>query len=212
PVGRDILENLILCGAFDTLHPNRRQLFWRLGEILRQAVADATPLYDKHDEAHPVACGSFSERLDDFSDFEKFRLECDILGVNVTCHVMAYYRDALVQVGAVTSADLLSIPSGRRVRVGGVVIRPHRPPTRSGRVVVFLSLEDETGLADITVFEDVYQRYGNLIYSRPALIVEGVVDRRGSHPSVTAEKVWELPASWRDEACRARAPQVAKQG
>lgn len=202
-VGRDIIENLILCGAFDSLHPNRRQLFWRLEEIQRQAAVDSTPLFaDDGEAAAHTASGSFLGTLEDFSDFEKFRLECDILGVSVTCHVVAYYRDALKRVGAVTSADLLSVPSGRRVRVGGVVVRPHRPPTRSGRVVVFLSLEDETGLADVTVFESIYQKYGSLIYSRPALIVEGIVERRGSRPSVTAEKVWELPSSWRDEGER----------
>jgi len=209
-VSRDILENLILCGAFDSLHPNRRQLFWRLEEIQRQAAVSSSSLFAQEEASLHGVSGAFSETLEDFSDFEKFRLECEILGVNVTCHVMAYYRDALRQVGAVTSADLLSIPSGRRVRVGGVVIRPHRPPTRSGRVVVFLSLEDEAGLADITVFEDVYQRYGNLIYSRPALIVEGVVERRGSRPSVTAEKLWELPPSWRNAGARADADAVSR--
>lgn len=201
PVDRDILENLVLCGAFDELHPNRRQLFWRLEEIRRQAQVEDSPLF-KHTGRQQAVFGAdkahlFTDSLQDFSDFEKFALECQVLGINVTCHCMAYYRDALREMGAITSGELLQMRANQKVRIGGLLINPHRPPTKSGKVVVFLSLEDETGLADVTVFEDVYQKYGNLIYSRPALIVEGVVDRRGKHPSVIAERMADLSPKYR---------------
>lgn len=62
--------------------------------------------------------------------------------------------------------------------MAGLVIRPHRPPTRSGRTVVFLTLEDEYGLVDVTVFEDVYRKYGRVLYSEPLLLVTGTISRR----------------------------------
>jgi error-prone DNA polymerase len=82
---------------------------------------------------------------------------------------------------------------GELVKVAGIPICPHRPPTRSGKTVVFLSLEDETGLIDLTLFEDVYQRFGHLIFShpRPPLAALGRVERRGGHTSITVLKLRE---------------------
>nr|PZN44111.1 MAG: hypothetical protein DIU70_02915 [Bacillota bacterium] len=116
-------------------------------------------------------------------------------------HAMAFVRDYLREQGYFTAKEVKGLEAGAPVRVAGLVIRPHRPPTRSGRVVVFFSLEDETGLIDVTVFEDVYLRYGHLIFQepRPPLAVFGRVERRGRGVSVTAYRIRELiiPASAR---------------
>ncbi|HEX3030845.1 MAG TPA: OB-fold nucleic acid binding domain-containing protein, partial [Bacillota bacterium] len=87
-----------------------------------------------------------------------------------------------------------SLATGTLVRVGGLVIRPHRPPTKSGRTVVFLSLEDEYGLIDITVFEKTYQQYGKLLFGGPRipLAVTGRLERRGEGVSVIAFKLEPL--------------------
>ncbi|HOV43899.1 MAG TPA: hypothetical protein PLE01_08355, partial [Syntrophothermus lipocalidus] len=71
---------------------------------------------------------------------------------------------------------------------------PHRPPTKSGRITVFMSLEDEFGLTDVTVFEDVYQRYGGLIFSPQTspLVVEGVLQKRGNAVSVVGKRIGKL--------------------
>ncbi len=77
------------------------------------------------------------------------------------------------------------------MQVCGLLFRPHRPPTRSGRITVFLSLEDEFGLTDVTVFEDIYMQYGHLIFGpqEGALLVKGQVHRRGKGVSVTAKQL-----------------------
>ena len=90
--------------------------------------------------------------------------------------------------------------TGAVINVAGLTIRPHRPPTRSGRTVVFFSLEDEHGMLDITTFEDVYQRYGKVIYTEPALIVKGRVERRGNAVSLTAFQIRDLPRAYRRDA------------
>jgi len=77
--------------------------------------------------------------------------------------------------------------------MAGLVIRPHRPPTRSGRTVVFLTLEDEYGLIDVTVFEDVYKKYAKTLYSEPLLLVTGYISRRdGEHSTITATRIQAL--------------------
>ena len=78
--------------------------------------------------------------------------------------------------------------------MAGLPIRPHRPPTRSGRTVAFFSLEDETGILDVTVFEDVYRRDGQMLFSGTPgpLLVQGHVERRGAVVSVTAARIQAL--------------------
>ncbi|MGQ9533393.1 MAG: OB-fold nucleic acid binding domain-containing protein, partial [Desulfotomaculales bacterium] len=110
-------------------------------------------------------------------------------------HPMAPWRPVLARRGYVAARDLVAVPHGHRVKVAGLPVAPHRPPTRSGRVVVFLSLEDETGFADVTVFEDRYHRYGALIFTdRPVpLAVHGTVQRRGRGAGLVAEKILPFP-------------------
>jgi len=81
---------------------------------------------------------------------------------------MAYYREELRRHHVLSTAEAHAMPAGAVINVAGLTIRPHRHPTRSGRTVVFFSLEDEHGMLDITTFEDVYQRYGKVIYRRDA--------------------------------------------
>lgn len=170
PLTRVQQENLIRAGALASLHPNRRQLLWALslGE----------------EEVPPALAG-----LADFSLKEKALMEYEILGLSVEDHFLAYYRPALSAQGILDSRQIASARPGQRVTAGGLVIRPHRPPVRSGRIVVFLSLEDEYGLTDVTVFEDVYQRCGKAIFTEPLLIVEGKVERRGNARSVIADRI-----------------------
>lgn len=174
-----IVMNLILAGAFDNLHPNRRALLWQLrkGPDRGELPGLAMP----------------PPQIDDFSPYQKFLYEYSILGLTAGGHLIGYLRPQLKKRGILTRAQLESYPSGKKVQVAGLAIRPHRPPTKSGRTVVFLTLEDETGLLDITVFEDVYQRFGHLLFSCPALIVEGTIQRRGAGLGIIARRVEALP-------------------
>ncbi|HUT74791.1 MAG TPA: OB-fold nucleic acid binding domain-containing protein [Armatimonadota bacterium] len=92
---------------------------------------------------------------------------------------MGLIRERLRRQGIVTTAAARRGRSGRRVKVTGLIIRPHRPPTKSGRTVVFFTLEDETGMLDVTVFDAVYQRCGKAIFTQPIITVSGRLDRRG---------------------------------
>lgn len=177
PIRRNILERMILCGCFDSLAGNRKALMFELD-----------------------GASSHSSQVSDYTDFEKFSHEARILGINVCCHLMAYYREELRRHRVLSTAEARAMATGAVINVAGLTIRPHRPPTRSGRTVVFFSLEDEHGMLDITTFEDVYQRYGKVIYTEPALIVKGRVERRGNAVSLTAFQIRDLPRAYRRDA------------
>ncbi|MGB9904578.1 MAG: error-prone DNA polymerase, partial [Desulfotomaculales bacterium] len=179
---RDTLENLILCGAFDTLHPNRKALLAWMPEVLRSSLLQASL-----DLGPPPG-------IADFSPEEKYVLEYQVLEMDIKRHFMTFWREKLSGEGYITAKEALKIPDGRQVKVAGLPVRPHRPPTRSGRTVVFLSLEDETGLLDVTVFEDVYQKYGHLLFGaeKGPLKVAGLIQRRGKGAALIAQKIAEL--------------------
>ena len=230
PLDRDLLENLVLCGAFDSLCPNRRAVLWGISRLLQGSggigdsvlnledcglsdiATDGTDsaIAGAHGDADASDCFGVRRTSDawvrnqraqsgrslcelwdipDFSEVEKFKHEFYILGLHPTRHPMEFYRDSLAKKGVLTAAAAKKMDSGASVRVAGVVVRPHRPPTRSGRVVVFFSLEDETGLIDVTVFEGVYRRCGGAMFTSPILVVEGRVERRGNAVSVTCRRV-----------------------
>lgn len=163
----DVRENLILAGACSAFNPNRRALLWE--DKLGRAPAN----------------------VPDFSLGEKIFHEWDLLGFSLSGHPLACLRPRLEQEGAVAIQAARRLPAGRAVTVAGLPIRPHRPPTRSGCTVAFFSLEDETGLIDVTVFEEVYQRYGQLLFSGSfaPLKVHGRLERRGAVPSLTATEI-----------------------
>ena len=80
------------------------------------------------------------------------------------------------------SREILDLPHGTEVRATGLLESLQRPPTKSGRPVYFLLIEDEWGLLQATIFERVYARYGHLLHREGAFLLEGVVEhdiRRG---------------------------------
>lgn len=190
---RDVIENLVLAGAFDSLHPNRRALLWQVPTALAAARQPTARQPTARQSAAQTAAAPLPQVVD-FSENEKFLAEYRLLGVMQGAHYMQRQREHLRRHGFITAQELRDRPHGAAVRVAGLVIQPHRPPTRSGRVVTFLSLEDETGLADVTIFAAAYERYGHLIFTdpRPPLAVAGRLERRGGALSVVAERLKAL--------------------
>ena len=97
---------------------------------------------------------------------------------------------ALEQRGVVRAVDLPQSRHGRRVRVAGAVITRQRPGTAKG--FVFLTIEDETGLANIIVKPDVFDAQRRAIVSEPFLLIEGALQIQDGVTSVRAERVQPL--------------------
>ncbi len=172
-VERDTLEWLVLGGAFDTLGVPRRQALWSLPGIHRPG-APADGGLDLAWEA-PLA-----PQVAEFQPGERLVLERRALGFATAGHPVAALRPDLRKAGCLACADLQNARPRTRVTVAGLCLRPHRPPTPSGQVFVFLTLEDETGLAQVTVPPDAYQRCGAALFGHALLAVVGLVERRGA--------------------------------
>jgi error-prone DNA polymerase len=85
--------------------------------------------------------------------------------VSASTHIMAPFWEDLEKHGFIKSTTLKWKSNGSMVKIAGRVIIIHTPPTKSGKRVMFLTLEDEDGLFDLTVFEDVHTRYAKKILS-----------------------------------------------
>jgi len=120
---------------------------------------------------------------------EAERLVADYAGMGLTAgrHPMALRRDELAMRGILRASDLHTARQGRRVRVAGMVITRQRPGTAKG--FVFLTLEDETGIANIIVRPDLFARDRLIIVEEPFLIVDGVLQNQDGVTSVRAEQV-----------------------
>jgi error-prone DNA polymerase len=100
------------------------------------------------------------------------------------------------------AADLLGCRPGRRVRIAGVKVATQTPPVKSGQRIIFLSLDDATGVSDATFFESVHDRCAWTVFHTWLLVVEGTVHRTGRRGvSLNAERVWDLRRlmrAWRE--------------
>jgi DNA polymerase III alpha subunit len=114
----------------------------------------------------------------------------ETLGLAVEAHPATLFTPLLVPYAPIPVRDLERLPHGRRACVAGVVICRMRPPTRSGAVILFITLEDATGLIDSVIFPKVYDAYGAAAFGSDLLVIEGRVERPGGRGvSLIAEKV-----------------------
>jgi len=117
------------------------------------------------------------------------RLVSDYEGTGLTIgpHPMAMRRQELALRGVLRAADLPGQRHGRRVRVAGAVITRQRPGTAKG--FVFLTLEDETGIANIIIRPDVFAGKRLTIIEEPFLLIEGTLQNLDGVTSVRAERL-----------------------
>ena len=212
-ISQPIAEHLILLGAFDELHPtiNRRDLLLHYAEIDRWSGPSsdqiALPLLsggssNKVDGVDEGALVVASSGLPALTESEKVRNEISLLGLDVSHHLIDFYHDLLRELGVVQAADLLRYRSKTPLLVAGVKVALQSPPVRSGRRVIFITLDDGTGCSDATFFESTQIHSGRTLYRSRLLLVQGVLRRTGPRGvSIIANCAWdlaELHARWRE--------------
>lgn len=219
-----LTERLIRAGAFDTLYAigspppvrrrgriTRRDLLLQVADLAHgpgrrvpqpTCVVEQLSFDSLEAAAGPDADDVPSTGLPEMTDAERVRAEMDILGLDVTRHVMDFYADLLDALGVTRSRDLLSCRSQASVLVAGTVILTQTPPVRSGQRVIFTTLDDATGPVDVAFFGDVQHLHASTVFSARALLVQGVTRRTGPRGlSIRATTCWdltELHQVWRE--------------
>jgi len=159
---------------------HRRDALWQVERAVRHSgpLLDELPEPDANSPLRPM---NSEERL--VADFRG-------TGMTVGPHPMAYHRARMQAMGIHKAGDLSHIPDGQHLRIGGCVICRQRPGTAKG--FVFLSIEDETGVANAIVMPDLFQKNRLLLSSAQFLMVEGILQNQDNVISVKAERVLPL--------------------
>ncbi|MGB9377311.1 MAG: OB-fold nucleic acid binding domain-containing protein, partial [Mycobacteriales bacterium] len=132
--------------------------------------------------------------LPEMTDTERVHAELEVLGLDVSHHILDTYEPLLAAMGVTRARNLLSCRSRSEVLVAGVKVATQTPPIRSGRRVVFVTLDDATGPIDATFFEDAQVGYASTIFHSWLLVIRGVLRRTGPRGvSIRATGCWELP-------------------
>jgi error-prone DNA polymerase len=133
--------------------------------------------------------------LPELTGAEQLRAELEVLGLDVTRHVVDFYEPFMAAMGITRARDLMGCRSRQEVLVAGVKVATQTPPVRSGRRVVFVTLDDATGPLDATFFEDAQVGYASTVFHSWLLVIRGFVRRTGPRGvSLRATGCWELPA------------------
>lgn len=148
----------------------------------------------------------FAERIEpgelpEMTETEMVEAELEILGIDISRHVMSFHDALLDAIGVVRSKDLLAQRNGAEVLVAGVKVATQTPAVRSGQRVIFTTLDDSTGPVDLTFFESVQGRCASTVFGSWLMVARGVIRRTGTRAiSMRAVDCWnlvDLDAAWR---------------
>jgi error-prone DNA polymerase len=185
PISKDEMTALAELGALNFIaeQMHRRESLWHASLAMRRAPAllagAAAP-----ETPSPLAPMNEVERL--AADFRNS-------GLTIGKHPMTYYRDALRERRVLAANQLAHLADGRTVRVAGAVICRQQPATAKG--FVFLSIEDETGIANIILRPDLFRATRPTVIQEPYLLIDGTLQNQFGAVSVKASRVRALDAN-----------------
>jgi error-prone DNA polymerase len=193
-LSREVLENLAASGAFAPWFNARREAMWALRGLDEREARGELGRGMEIVEPQP--------QLRELAPMEQTRFDIYSLGLTTGPQPIAHFRAALDRAGVLAANRLEAMPNNLICKVGGMVITRQRPGTAKG--FVFLTLEDETGLVNVIVRPDVFERYRRPIKLSQALIVEGKLQKESGCIDLLARRFWPLDTEGTTDNVRAR--------
>jgi error-prone DNA polymerase len=204
-VPRAAIERLAEADAFHVLAEDRRQGLWKvkgLGEapLPLFAAADAREAgFSPEGIEPPTALTPLTAGREVVEDYRTLQL-------SLRGHPLEFLREQLTAMGMTRCADLATIRDGRRIEVAGVVLVRQRPGSAKG--VLFVTLEDETGMAQAILWPDRFEKFRRQVMSASMLAIRGRLQKEGEVIHVVADHVTDLDAR-SAEPISGRAPAAA---
>jgi error-prone DNA polymerase len=153
---------------------------WQVERVARTAGELYEQVFE-NDGGSPLLPMTLPERMD--ADFRG-------TGLTIGKHPVAYHRAELNRLGALRAIDIGKLKNGSSIKVGGWVIVRQRPGTAKG--FVFLTLEDETGVSNVIITPQLFDRYRLVLVDHPFLLIEGILQNQDNVISVKARRVEPL--------------------
>jgi DNA polymerase III alpha subunit len=127
----------------------------------------------------------FTSNLSDYSIDEKLAAEQEILGMTITCHPTERIANGN---GYIKACELPTL-KGKHVKVVGQVIARKRIKTHDGKLMIFLTMEDAYDYFEVTLFPEIYQKFGQMIFKKPLLEISGKVEEQRGVFSIVADNI-----------------------
>ena len=183
---REAIEHLIVVDACDGFGLRRRELLWQLGLFMPDKRFGGRVRPTAWQLALDLPTEQDMVPLREMTDWERMIADYDILGLSSRYHPLALLRPILPP-GLVRAADLERLRNGSVVQIGGLVVCRQRPGTAKG--MLFILLEDETGLANIIVHPPLYEKRRTIIRGNPFLLVAGRLQLRDETVNIIASDI-----------------------
>ncbi|HET7426006.1 MAG TPA: OB-fold nucleic acid binding domain-containing protein, partial [Gemmatimonadales bacterium] len=196
----ETIERLIRTGALDSLERPRRELLWQLREVAgaTRGRIDGRSTRTVRGGARSPAAGrpmdlrlpaTAAPSLPAITESERLGDAYAVVGLDAKRQVVGLFREALDRLGAVPNSALADRRPGR-VRLGGLVVTRQHPMTAKG--TVFLALEDETGMVNVTLWPDTWARLRGVVRRHALLLVDGELQRESNVVNVVAHEIMPL--------------------
>jgi DNA polymerase III alpha subunit len=211
-LSEEVIERLIRVGTLDSLGRPRRELLWQLREVAGATKGRAAARVAKRAAGRPMDLrlpATPAPPLPSLSETERLSDTYAVIGLDARRQVVSLFRPALERLGAVTNAALTGHAPGR-VRIGGLVVTRQHPMTAKG--TVFLALEDETGMVNVTLWPDTWARLRGIVRRHAILLVDGELQREADVVNIIARQVQSLPEAARAVGGPERPPGVHQLG
>jgi len=181
-LGEQVVERLISIGAFDWTDAPRRELLWQL----RTTMADADP------ERPALGLTDGAQRalgasLPPMTDAEKVAADYRDTGVSPNLHAVELFRERLTSRGVITVSQAAALRDRSQIRLAGLAVSVQHPMTAKN--FVFIALEDETGMINVTLRPQVYQAHRALLHRHPLLVIDGRLQVEGAVLNVIAQRL-----------------------
>ena len=178
-----VISRLAQADAFASLGRDRRQAFWE--SLLQENPGRDAPLFHgiPAEDEPPVV-------LPRLTPLEEVLRDYETTGLSLKAHPLSFYREQLKQLKTLSASQLTQIANNTRVRVAGLVILRQRPSTAKG--ITFVTLEDETGTANLVVRQPVWQQYYAVARRSPAWLAHGKLETKDSVIHLVVERLEDL--------------------
>jgi DNA polymerase III alpha subunit len=202
-LGEQVVERLIAIGAFDWTDAPRRELLWQLRTTMEDANP-ARPALGLTDDAQRALGAS----LPPMTFAEKVAAEYRELAMAPTAHAVELFRERLAARGVIPVAEAGKRRDRSMVRLAGLAVSVQHPMTAKN--FVFIALEDETGMINVTVRPEIYQANRAVLHRHPLLVIDGTLQVEGEVLNVVARRLHPVDAVVNEAARQTRLP-LAKQ-
>ena len=185
---KSVIERLADADAFQSIGLSRRQALWAVRALDVKSATEELPLFEKvrHIDLQPEPAAKLPDMLPGEQVIEDYRY----LSLSLKGHPVSFLREELGRTGVTRNVDLLRVANGRRVIIAGLVLVRQQPGSAKG--VIFMTLEDETGVANAIVWKKVFEKYRAVVMGARLVKIYGKLQSQSGVIHTVVEHIEDM--------------------